>query len=143
MKLLQKLLTFFKVTSKTLGGILMKAKMVKHQYLRSQWTPIITECKNSGMTVRAWCHKNDVNERQFYYWQRQIREELFPTIMDKNLVTVTPQFTAIPREIIQKTNEGSVFSPEVIITCGNIKIEVSNTTSPALLAELLKVINNA
>ncbi|MDU5723925.1 MAG: hypothetical protein E6Z86_17575 [Clostridium butyricum] len=38
-----------------------------------KWAAIIKECRNSGMTVRAWCHENNINENKFYYWQRRVR----------------------------------------------------------------------
>lgn len=54
----------------------MDTSEVKHQYLLSKWTPIIRECRTSGMTVKAWCLENNVNEKQFFYWQRKVREEI-------------------------------------------------------------------
>lgn len=42
----------------------MNARELKHQHLLNTWTPIIHECKNSGMTVKDWCLENDVNEKQ-------------------------------------------------------------------------------
>lgn len=49
---------------------------VKHKYLLSKWAPIIQSCRTSGMTVKAWCQENNINEKQFFYWQRRVREEI-------------------------------------------------------------------
>jgi putative transposase len=121
----------------------MEAKTIKHKYLRSKWTPIITECKNSGMTVRAWCRENDVNEKQFYYWQRRIREELYPTLLEKSAMDLTPTFVSVPREVIHNQPIGNSFNPDMIIDCGNFKMEISNSISPSLLCELIKAIHHA
>ena len=44
----------------------MDTSKVKHQYFLSKWAPIIQECRTSGMTVKAWCQENDVDEGQFF-----------------------------------------------------------------------------
>lgn len=45
-----------------------------------QWTPIVRECRGSGMSVKTWCLENNMYEKQFYYWQRRVREEVFDTL---------------------------------------------------------------
>ncbi len=121
----------------------MDAKTVKHNFLRSKWTPIVTECKNSGMTVRAWCLENNVDEKQFYYWQRKIREELYPAIIERTAIDLAPTFISIPKEVLDSRSEKNGFCPDMVINCGKIKVEISNSVSPRLLSELLKVIHHA
>ncbi|WP_050759717.1 IS66 family insertion sequence element accessory protein TnpA [Clostridium carboxidivorans] len=53
---------------------------VTHEMRLMQWTNIVRECLSSGMGVRTWCLENNVNEKQFYYWQRRIRKEVFSTL---------------------------------------------------------------
>ena len=48
-----------------------------HEYRLSQWEPIITECKNSGLPVATWCRENNVDKQKFYYWQRRLRAAVF------------------------------------------------------------------
>lgn len=95
------------------------------------------------MTVRAWCHENDVNEKQFYYWQRRIREELYPTLLEKTTIDLKPTFVSIPREITYNQSIGNSFNPDMIIDCGNYKMEISNSISLSLLCELIKAIHHA
>lgn len=45
-----------------------------------KWAPIIKECRSSDMTVRAWCHENNINEKLFYYWQRRVRGQILDVI---------------------------------------------------------------
>jgi len=30
--------------------------------------------RESGLTVRAWCTENKIQEKTYYYWQRKLRE---------------------------------------------------------------------
>ena len=34
------------------------------------WTERVRECHTSGMTVKAWCEQNNINQKTYYYWQR-------------------------------------------------------------------------
>ncbi|PYG90121.1 hypothetical protein LY28_00001, partial [Ruminiclostridium sufflavum DSM 19573] len=45
----------------------------KTEFRRRQWTQIIQDCQNSGMTVVGWCSQNNVNTKSYYYWLRKIR----------------------------------------------------------------------
>ena len=39
--------------------------MSKQERLEN-WTARIMACRSSGMTVRAWCHKNELSEKTYY-----------------------------------------------------------------------------
>jgi len=32
------------------------------------WAERITECRNSGLTVKTWCKENGVGEQSYYKW---------------------------------------------------------------------------
>ena len=38
------------------------------------WAGRISECRNSGMTVKTWCKANGVCEQTYYKWQRRLFE---------------------------------------------------------------------
>ena len=35
---------------------------------------IIREANDSGMDKCSWCEQNGISHRQFYYWQRKVRD---------------------------------------------------------------------
>lgn len=43
---------------------------------RERWKTLITECRSSGMTVRAWCKANGIVEQTYYKNLRKIRQEM-------------------------------------------------------------------
>jgi len=55
-----------------------------YQMRLAQLTPIIKECRSSGMTVKAWCEQNKVNIKTFYYWQRRVRKEVFDGLQESS-----------------------------------------------------------
>lgn len=115
----------------------MNAKELKHQHNLQIWTQIVHECKNSDMTVRDWCLENDINEKRFYYWQRRVREEvLAPAIVPQN--SQTP-FVRVPN-IEQLSSAG--FQPDMVLNYGNLRMELKNSVSTKLLAEVIQVIRH-
>lgn len=38
------------------------------------WAGRISECRNSGQNVKAWCRENGICEQTYYKWQRRIFE---------------------------------------------------------------------
>jgi hypothetical protein len=38
----------------------------------NQWSKRVAVCRNSGMTIKAWCAQEGVSEKTYYYWQRKI-----------------------------------------------------------------------
>jgi putative transposase len=115
--------------------------LITREMRMMQWTPIIQECRNSNMTVKAWCQNNNVNQKQFYYWQRRIREAAYETFTDSK-VQGKPSFVQLPVASIPQINSGS-FTADMIIQVGSNRLELSNTTSENLLSMVLSVISNA
>lgn len=37
-----------------------------------EWANKIRACRNSSLSVRAWCRENNVPISSFYYWQKKI-----------------------------------------------------------------------
>ena len=48
---------------------------ITHEMRLSKWTTIVRECNNSGMPKKEWCAANGVDNKQFFYWQRRVRED--------------------------------------------------------------------
>ena len=98
-------------------------------------------CK--GISVRSWCEQNDVNEKQFYYWQRKIRE-----IASESLPTITQdsKFVQLPVSAISLTTAkpcSSEFVPSMVIRVGKAVVELADHVQPELLASVLKVLFDA
>ena len=49
----------------------MGAKTAEIRYQR--WVHVIQDWNNSGLSKRDYCQQNEIDEKQFYYYQRRIR----------------------------------------------------------------------
>ena len=57
------------------GGYVMDK--ITHKVRCEQWTAIINECLASGMPKTTWCRANGISDKQFFYWQRILRQEAY------------------------------------------------------------------
>lgn len=119
----------------------MSIKESTQEYRLSQWLPIIKECRNSGMHVKTWCKKNDIDPQRFYYWQRKIRAAALNTLPT---TTAQPSFVELTVPV-EKTviSQSPTFVPTMILKVGDISLELSEDVKPELLASVLKVITDA
>ena len=40
------------------------------------WESRLADWETSGMDIRSWCRKENLDEKQFHYWKRQLRTAL-------------------------------------------------------------------
>ena len=64
------------------------------------WTARIMACRGSGMTVRAWCQKNGLSEKTYYYWQRR----LFQALSEQQTVYKTAFAEVTPPQLVCSGN---------------------------------------
>lgn len=108
-----------------------------HEMRLAQWTPIIQECRASRISVRKWCSQNQVNEKQFYYWQRRIRQEAHASLVKKEETSL--MFAPLPA-----ASSSESLSSQVAVTFhyGDLKIEISNHACQPLLSLVGQVLSH-
>ena len=56
----------------------MTVREMKHAALAEQWTANIIDCRQSGLSVAAWCEEHQVNKSTYYKWERRLLTEVGP-----------------------------------------------------------------
>ncbi len=71
-----------------------KITETKNEFRLRQWSQIIKSCQDSGMTAAAWCGKNNINAKSYYYWLKKIRSQacesydMLPKIKTQQIVPI-------------------------------------------------------
>jgi hypothetical protein len=121
----------------------MDTRKIKHQYFLSKWSPMIQECNNSGSTIREWCLKNNVDEKQYYYWQRRVREELCTSVVQAKEKETATVFAPLSIKEYQKGfTKPEPSRPDLVINIGEYRLEVGSNINPELLETVLKAIRH-
>ena len=126
-----------------------------------KWAGILQEAAASGLPKVTWCEQNGINRRQFFHWQKKIREfileqhpEFGLSVPDGQIRAVNNQMTSSlpifcelkPRATVPaapENNPDAPFSAEAMIQLGQCWVYVGNMTSERTLSMILSVIQHA
>lgn len=98
--------------------------VIKAQVQKAEWAERIRQCKESGLTVTAWCQQNSINSKTYYYHLRKIRNEICEQI-------------AVPVMSVQEN------CPTVKIHMGDAVAEIPEGVSEQTVTSVIKAIRNA
>jgi len=118
----------------------MNTREVARRYRLNQWAKIISECRSSGQTVKAWCADHDINPKTYYYWLRKVREaacEALPALGENN--SIVPVDIAISAA---GTDSAETSSP-ITLRIGAVTLELRNNASAELIENTLRALQNA
>lgn len=113
---------------------------ITHQLRLEQWTQIIKECTASGMPKKLWLVENGINEKQYYYWQRIVRKEVFALMQPApkaDLVEVIP--TISPIATVPERSSPTL----LVIRFGDVAVEVPDGASADTLKMVVEVFRHA
>ena len=131
-----------------------------------KWAGIIQEAATSGLTKTEFCARKGIDRRQFFHWQKQIREYVLENNPELGLPApphgqmhqirevnsqimpalpvfceITPRDDAHPAPAVQRPE--SSFSPGAMIQVGSYRIYVGDSATERILSTILSVIRNA
>ena len=117
-----------------------------HEVRLRQWQEIIQTQLASGQNKREWCRENGISEKQFFYWQRRLRKEMYDA-QEGALVTATPQsansLVEVPLLSASANTVATGFTPEAVIAIGNVTVGITANIPEALLMSIGKMIRHA
>lgn len=85
-------------------------KALRTQNSLRERAELVSECRGSGMTVKAWCAEHGVTYSRYYRWQRRVYEAM-----------QEPEFVEITAPAFEEP------SPAVSVKLRNASIEVTQT----------------
>lgn len=117
-----------------------------HAVRLQQWSEIIQTQLASGTSKRDWCRENNVPEKQFFYWQRKVRQELYEARAGQLISGGSinyPALVEVPIAQPQASPAAAGFMPDAVIAVGNVTVGIKENISEALLMSIGKMIRHA
>lgn len=128
-----------------------------HKVRMEHWKEIVHQCqaRPERQTASSWLAENGVNDKQYYYWLRQIRREAYEEMKTRSLPANSNAgnpdsrevtFAEIPvsrNDTCQPVADLSGFHVDAVVRIGAATIAVSNTVSADLLGRILDAVNHA
>lgn len=114
---------------------------ITHEMRLANWKSIVEQChaRPEGQSAKQWLAEHDINEKQYYYWQRRIRREAYAQLSG-NLPAVgcTSELAFAELSLTHGTvGVSSQFKPDAVIRSSKVTIELSNSISEQLLSRIL------
>ena len=94
---------------------------------REQQAALVVECRASGMTAKAWCEVKGIEYHRYLSWATKLNREGQHEPQQWADVTIVKDELA---------------TSEIRLLCGRWTICVETGFSPALLADVLKVVDS-
>lgn len=135
-----------------------EARAVKKQLSMQYWASIIADRKSSGLNIDEYCKENNISRNSYFYWLRQIRENVASSIDSTELSL--PLSNAAPGTLVELVPSQSSRKPAVIssvpqisvspdteetinILVNGVTIPVRSCTSDELLIKIMRAARNA
>ena len=101
---------------------------IKNEVKMTQWSEMIRQRNESGLSVAQWCTENGVNQKTYYYRLNRVRKALCYEAERHEIVAVDHDVdNAIPHE-------------QITLTVGNVVISLPDDFDPDTLKRLLGVL---
>ena len=102
--------------------------VVNQQQKLGEWAERVSDCRKSGLSVRAWCQENNICEQTYYRWQRRLYE-LAQNQQENRFAEVTPQ----------ATNRSGI---AVTVQLGGVELAIHNGAGVATVEAVLRAVKS-
>ena len=93
------------------------------------WAGRISECRNSGQNVKAWCRENGICEQTYYKWQKRLFE-MAQAQQESQFAEVTPA---------QPVRSGNV---AVTVRIAGTEADICNSADAATVETVLRILKS-
>ena len=111
--------------------------MARDLALEKCWRDRITKCRQSGLSVKAWCQQNGLKSSAYYYWVKRFKVSGQEEAADNS--SPFAEVILLP-ESKRNSLDIQPFKAELSLSFGNFSINVPNGFDPMTLTEIVKVL---
>ena len=107
----------------------VELQKVKRNSHLAEWSEMVRACKSSGLTVRAWCEEQGLNEKTYYHRQKQVCNAL-------------PEKICRPAQFaeVRPATFAACAGAGIQIRIGAAEFHVDGNTDLVLLRDILRVV---
>ena len=95
----------------------------------AQWAQVVSQCRDSGVSVRQWCQEYGVNVSSYYKWQRKVYAAA-QAQQERSFVEVTPVHPA------------AVIGVAVTLRIAGAELEIHNGADAATVEVVLRAVKS-
>jgi transposase-like protein len=107
------------------------------------WRRTVRLQRQSGLTIREFCHKHQVRETAFYFWRRELDRRGKTFLPVRVAPEPARQVTAEPRPALPQPASRPSAGKIVIMLAGGRRVHVAPPVDRQALADVLAVLEAA
>lgn len=117
---------------KEVGGCMNEIMEMRQQVRLNQWSAIVREREDSGLSVKAFCEQAGIATKSYYYRLRRLRENaikqtLFGTIQT---ASISRSWCSFPSGRLCSRSGGA----KIVIRTSDTTVEIPVNTNPEVVA---------
>jgi hypothetical protein len=102
-----------------------------------EWADMVSECRNSGQTVAAWCAEHGIGEKTYYYRLKRVCAAI-PD--DKRLAGVPAQCMEPVFAELAPIGQTARGTAAITVRYGNMEIQIHDGAQPATIEATLRAV---
>jgi len=124
---------------------------IVHEVRNQQWAEIIQQCNASGLIRKDFCQQNGINQKSFYYHQKQLRQQV-ALLKSKQEISQPGKAAPVSFAEVEISSAKApdfidtpveTFRPDAVIRTRTLKIELSNGASSDILSLIGALVHDA
>lgn len=115
----------------------MDIKGTTREVRLARWAEILRERSDSGLSVRGYCREQRINEKTYYYWQRQLRTAVceYGSASASPDTALSPQTSPVFAALPKPPHSGGI-----VVRLNGADVEIGNDASLAVVETILRVL---
>ena len=105
-----------------------------------EWLVRITECRNSGKSVKAWCAEQGVSIQTYYRWEKRFVEKVTKELTLPVPIQAGPLMRVNPATL-PNDDTGGIETSSITIRHGESIITLPAGSNAEAVADLVKALN--
>ena len=135
----------------------MSTKSMLHQAMLNEWATRFADHKASGLSVAQWCKENNLSQYKYFYWKRQLKDEMtlqalpdiVPLAMPAPPIVPEAPSSTKPTELAGATCASCTSCTSfpsnscARVLINGMTIEIDSSASEAFIRSLIKAVRHA
>lgn len=119
----------------------MTTKEMRYQYRLAQWSDLVKERVELGLSIRAYCAKKGFAENTYFYWQRRLREAARTQLETEQASLPMPGFVEVAVPPAPEAPERQSQTGQLQVQIKGILLSADSSYPPEKLAALLQALS--
>jgi hypothetical protein len=105
----------------------------------NEWAQMISQCRNSGITVKSWCAQHGISTKTYYYRLKRLCEAIpetatvRPALPQNEMGPVFTEITSSGRRLI--------IDAAITVRLGNAEIAIRNGADPSIIEAAMSALS--